>query len=268
MHLLNRSTPDDFITVENDLGEDLLDPTLIEQEIVKFYKNFYENVPNADVLTNDSNVNFFDSIAGRDSGTENRVTAPLTETEMLATLRNCSDSAPGPDGIPYSLILALWPIMGSLLVASWNFAIETGNLTTSHKMSFLKLIPKIGKDLKELINWRSITLSNCDHKLITKIYAQRLSSAMAACVKTLDADIGLGTDLAQGLGQNVQAPTGDHLSVGHQRSIATVEGTHVPLNVGIPNEGKRTSLRHCCSVLTAEILKCSNAKTFRNQKTW
>ena len=50
-------------------------------------------------------------------------------------------------------------------------------------MSFLKLIPKIEKDLKKLINWRSITLSNCDHKLITKIYAQRLSSAMAACVK-------------------------------------------------------------------------------------
>ena len=122
MHLLNRSTPNDFITVENDLGEDLLDPTLIEQEIVKFYKNFYENIPNADVLTNDSDVNFFDSIAGTDSGTENRVTAPLTETEMLATLRNCSDSAPGPDGIPYSFILALWPIMGSLPLASWNFA--------------------------------------------------------------------------------------------------------------------------------------------------
>ena len=122
MHLLNRSTPDDFITVENDLGEDLLDPTLIEQEIVKFYKNFYENVPNADVLTNDSNVNFFDSIAGTDSGTENRVTGPLTETEMLATLRNSSDSAPGPDGIRYSFILALWLIMGSLPLASWNFA--------------------------------------------------------------------------------------------------------------------------------------------------
>jgi hypothetical protein len=45
---------------------------------------------------------------------------------------------------------------------------------TSHQKSYLRLIPKPGKDKKELKNWRPITLSNCDHKLITKTYNSRL----------------------------------------------------------------------------------------------
>ena len=77
----------------------------------------------------------------------------------------------------------MWPLFGKILVDAWNFSLETGNLPPSHKLSFLKLIPKIGKDLKKLTNWRPITLSNCDHKIISKTYAQRLSMAMSGCIK-------------------------------------------------------------------------------------
>ena len=59
----------------------------------------------------------------------------------------------------------------------------TGNLCPSHKLSYLKLIPKSGKDTRKLTNWRPITLSNCDHKIITKTYAGRLGSRMATCIK-------------------------------------------------------------------------------------
>ena len=49
-------------------------------------------------------------------------------------------------------------------------------------MSFLRLIPKAGKDLKKLTNWRPITLSNCDHKLITKTYAIRMSEKVSSVI--------------------------------------------------------------------------------------
>ena len=65
--------------------------------------------------------------------------------------------------------------MGPILVNAWNHSLQTGKLPPSHRKSILKLIPKIGKDLSRLTNWRPITLSNCDHKLITKIYANRMS---------------------------------------------------------------------------------------------
>ena len=73
--------------------------------------------------------------------------------------------------------------MAPLIVDAWNFTIRTGKLCPSHKVSFLKLIPKVGKDLKKLTNWRPITLSNCDHKMITKTYANRMSTVVARHIK-------------------------------------------------------------------------------------
>ena len=66
----------------------------------------------------------------------------------------------------------------SLLINSWQFAQETGQLPTSHESSYLKLLPKDGKDLTQLKNWRPITLSNCDFKIITKTLAKKLTTAV------------------------------------------------------------------------------------------
>ena len=117
---------------------------------------------------------FFDQITGLDGRTADEVAQPITTAELLETLAGCADSAPGPDGIPYSIIKGLWPIFGKILVDSWNFTIQTGQLPPSHRDSHLRLIPKIGKDLKKLTNWRPITLSNCDHKLVTKLFSKRI----------------------------------------------------------------------------------------------
>jgi hypothetical protein len=46
--------------------------------------------------------------------------------------------------------------------------------------SYLRLIPKAGKDTTLLKNWRPITLSNCDLKLITRVYNNRLISALGS----------------------------------------------------------------------------------------
>ena len=99
------------------------------------------------------------------------------------TLEGCQDSAPGPDGIPYSYLRGLWNQLGPILFEAWNYTLLTGNLCPSHKLSFLKLIPKHGKDASKLTNWRPITLSNCDHKIITKTYASRLGTRMAESLK-------------------------------------------------------------------------------------
>jgi hypothetical protein len=93
----------------------------------------------------------------------------------MTTLRTCKDSAPGPDGISYSHLAAVWPTMGKLITDAWKYSLETKHLPISHRTSFLKLIPKAGKNQKDLANWRPITLSNCDHKLITKLYCTRIA---------------------------------------------------------------------------------------------
>ena len=79
----------------------------------------------------------------------------------------------------YSKIIKLtWPLFGPALTNSWNYSLITGKLTHSHEDSYLKLLPKEGKDHSLLKNWRPITLSNCDFKVITKTLASRLSEGL------------------------------------------------------------------------------------------
>jgi len=94
-------------------------------------------------------------------------------------LKTCKDSAPGPDGIPYSYYKCFWKFFGETLTQAWNEGLENNILPPSHNNSLLKLLPKEGKDLTKLTNWRPITLSNCDHKIITKCYAKRLTKALS-----------------------------------------------------------------------------------------
>jgi hypothetical protein len=147
---------------------------LIKDEITSFYKNLYEigGEPNID-------ENYFSCVNKLPVEATALLTRPLTKDEILLTLKTCSDSAPGPDGIPYTYYRHLWDIFGDILIDSWNESLTSKVLPQSHRNSIVRLLPKEGKDLMRLSNWRPITLSNCDHKLITKCYAKRLTDLLS-----------------------------------------------------------------------------------------
>ena len=175
---MQRATPDDFKELIGEAGNTILDSNGIEQEIVNFYKNLYENYDKSDLRTDEDNE-FFEGISSVSAISQDAVTAPITSEELYGVMKSSKDSAPGPDGIPYSIWTGLWSVAGEVLLKAWHYTLETKTLAPSHKVSFLKLIPKAGKDLKKLTNWRPISLSNCDHKSFTKIYANRLSRQVA-----------------------------------------------------------------------------------------
>ena len=150
------------------------DPDEINKMVEDFYKKLYERGDSK--LGNLSKVNSFLQNMEKPNNTNiENITIPLTLSDLQTTLNSCKDSSPGPDGIPYSLIKLTWSYFGPILLDSWNYSVLTGNLTHSHEDSYLKLLPKEGKDPKLLKNWRPITLSNCDFKVITKTLANRLS---------------------------------------------------------------------------------------------
>ena len=182
LRLLNRSYPDDFKSVTSAQGV-VTDPEAIELEVVKFYKNLYENYDKEDLHVLEDNDEFFNELQSISDDAEQKIINPIELRDLTATLRTCRDSAPGPDGIPYSILRIVWSTYGPLLVDAWNHSLVTGKLPDSHKLSYLKLIPKQGKDASLLTNWRPITLSNCDHKLITKTYSTRMCENVAASIK-------------------------------------------------------------------------------------
>ena len=183
LNLLNRRAPDNFKVVTNREGIEICTQEGIEKEIVNFYKELYEEYDKSNLKEVDVNDDFFKNLSQVSAEQDGGVSSPIGVLELGKTLDAVKDTAPGPDGIPYSFYSATWRITGPLMVEAWNHTISTGKLCPSHKVSFLKLIPKAGKDLKKLTNWRPITLSNCDHKLITKTYANRISSVVAHEIK-------------------------------------------------------------------------------------
>ena len=179
LRLLNRNMPDDFKILEGQGGRLLNEPDQIEKEIINFYKALYEDEKELEIEEEPDFLNNIRSISDEDG---RGIAAPITMEELRATLETCSDSAPGPDGIPYLIIGLLWSSFGKLLTDAWNHSLRIGSLPLSHRTSFLKLIPKEGKDLTKLTNWRPITLSNCDHKLITKTYSKRMCDKLSSVI--------------------------------------------------------------------------------------
>jgi exonuclease III len=157
----------------------ITEENMINDEITNFYKNLYEDGGPSTPVTD---IAYFEHIVKVTDSDATKVLAPLTKEELHLVLQTCDDSAPGPDGIPYSYYKQYWSYFGDVLVKVWNDSLESGILPDSHKKSILRLLPKVDKDLTKLTNWRPITLSNCDHKLITKCLARRLTLAVRKCL--------------------------------------------------------------------------------------
>ena len=173
--LLNRRSNDNIDVVIDENGTEKLEPAEIENEIRSFYKNLYE-LPNDQIVTNDSFFRHIEEVPQERAAT---IVMPLTLEELTGTLQTCSDSAPGPDGIPYSFLKHFWNDFGPVLLDAWQYSLIKSELPPSHKVSYLRLIPKAGKDTRIISNLRPITLSNTDHKLITKTYAKKLTKLVS-----------------------------------------------------------------------------------------
>ena len=55
-------------------------------------------------------------------------------------------------------------------------------MSIEQKRGVLTLIPKKGKDLRYLKNWRPLTLLNTDYKILTKLLAARLQEVIKKIV--------------------------------------------------------------------------------------
>ena len=177
-NLLNRKTNDEINIIIRENGEEVTDSKLVQEEIKTFYKNLYESVPDQLIINDD----IFRNITPKEERDARALTERLTLEELEQTLATCKDSSPGPDGIPYSFLKHFWKVMGPAILAAWQYSLDTGELPPSHKLSYLRLIPKAGKDPRIMTNLRPITLSNTDHKLITKTYSRKLTKLVAPLI--------------------------------------------------------------------------------------
>lgn len=78
---------------------DITNEEEINSTINNFYKDLYEK---GETQVRENDDSFYDNIVKVSNVEATKVMAPLSKEEIYETLLSCRDSAPGPDGIPYS----------------------------------------------------------------------------------------------------------------------------------------------------------------------
>ena len=156
-------------------GTAITNKEAIAKEIQNFYKKLYEETDEISQTKLETFLSYLKPLEQEHIEYLNQVP---TKTELMSVLRSCPDSAPGPDGITYSIYKIHWHQAQKLILENWTNLLKTQKVPPSWKSNTLTLLKKQNKDANKLQNWRPITLSNCDFKLMTKLLAKRLTNVL------------------------------------------------------------------------------------------
>ena len=146
--------------------------------VEKCIRDFYSDLYSKSTTTKNIDNSFFDQCPKLNEDNRNNIDKDLTLNDLYESLKTCKESAPGPDGIPYEIYKKFWTITGPILHNAWQYSLDIGQLPPSHLESVITLLPKEGKDCSDIKNWRPITLSNCDLKIVTKALSNKIASAL------------------------------------------------------------------------------------------
>lgn len=168
----------------------------VRRLVADFYRRLYSNVGTHQFEDADYVQDFFVNCPRIEPDHRMTMAKPMTVEELKSALHTCKDSAPGLDGIPYSFYKSFADPLLQYVVDSWQHALSVGELAVSHRQSCITLLPKKGKDLTNIANWRPISLSACDLKIITKAYANRLKPILANTLSEPQAAYVPGRDIS------------------------------------------------------------------------
>ena len=179
-----RSNSNTIFSLENSSGEIIRNPGEILDNIREHFINIYKK--------HDHNVNeeqhnqFIDDSDGNIINDLDKIILnhELTINELSYALKksNCN-SAPGSDGLAGEIYKCFWDDLKDPLMDCFNYSFEKGSLSFSQTKGIICLHHK-GKGLSRDIlgNWRPITLTNFDYKLLAKCMALRLNSCISKCI--------------------------------------------------------------------------------------
>ncbi len=102
----------------------------------------------------------------------------LTKGELYDALKSMeSGKALGIDGILVELYKSLWAVLGNDLLDMLSDSLTRGLLSMSRRRAEITLLPKKG-DLRNIKNWRPVSLLCSDFKILSKAFAIRLKEAI------------------------------------------------------------------------------------------
>lgn len=166
--------------IELDDGTFVTERKKILAEQKKFYEQVYTSNP-AVTFTKINSSN--ERILTQHEKMELETT--FTHDEIYKALMSMeTGKTPGTDGLGPAFYSIFWDKLGSPLGLAYNYAFRTGLLHSSARRGILSLIPKKGRNLLKVKNWRPITLLNTDYKILSKVIANRIKMFLPKLIST------------------------------------------------------------------------------------
>ena len=101
----------------------------------------------------------------------------LEECRRALMCLRCGKS-PGEDGFTVEFYQFFFELLGQEFLDSINASYDNNELSISQRRGVITLIPKEDANLKDLSNWRPITLLNVDYKIASKAIATRIEKVL------------------------------------------------------------------------------------------
>lgn len=99
----------------------------------------------------------------------------IKKEEVLKALKEMSNNkSPGLDGLPSEFYKIMWNELGNDLSDTIANVCLSDEIPDSWTEGLISIIYKEKGDIRDLKNWRPITLLNCDYKIMTKVMANRI----------------------------------------------------------------------------------------------
>ena len=96
-----------------------------------------------------------------------------TEECTLAVNKMKHNKSPGLDGITVEFYQTFWPLLGNFVIEVYNESYQHGSLPESQRVAVMSLIFK-GGDEENIENYRPISLTNVDYRILAFTLAQRM----------------------------------------------------------------------------------------------
>ena len=159
----------------NEKGDTLFEQEELVQETKMFYKNLYDKKDIIEVDLDDIinvpkklNDNERDSLEGE-----------ITLDEAKFALKNMKNNrSPGNSGFTSEFFKFFLSDIGVFLIRSINYGFRCGKLSITQRQGVITCIPKEGKNVQYLSNWRPISLLNVSYKIASACISNRIKQVL------------------------------------------------------------------------------------------